>query len=82
MLNLFLALILDNFDNPTKVSDDSDDKELSGLKSLQVRIIKATKKLFVRLPWLEKRLEVFTKLKQLENFFQLDIEIDGEIKDD
>lgn len=69
LLNLFLALILESFDNPTKLNDDSDDKEVSGLKSFQVKFIRAIFKIFERLPWLEKKLEANHKLKQLESFF-------------
>lgn len=68
LLNLFLALILESFDNPTKLNDDSDDKEVSGLKSFQVKFIRAIFKIFERLPWLEKKLEANHKLKQLESF--------------
>jgi hypothetical protein len=34
MLSLFLAQILENFDDPTKINDEDDDHESSVLKNL------------------------------------------------
>jgi len=66
-LNLFLALILELFDNPTKL-DDSEDTELSGVDSIKRRLVRFLKVCLTSMPFVDRKLHLSEKLIAFENY--------------
>lgn len=67
LLNLFLALILELFGNPTKI-DDSNDTELSGIDSVKRRLVRFIRVCLNQTPYLDRKFNLSQKLIAFENY--------------
>lgn len=71
LLNLFLALFFESFENPTKETD-ADDEESSNLLKFQTKIFGYLLRLAKLIPpFIENKLQLTTALKNLESHFNL-----------
>ena len=68
MLSLFLAQILENFDDPTKIKDEDDDHESSVLQNLQGRLFWFLRLVSRKIPFIEICFSLSKRLKQIENY--------------
>ena len=66
-MNLFLALILELFDNPTKI-DDSNDTELSGMDSVKRRLVRFIRVCLNQIPYVDRKFHLSQKLIAFENY--------------